>query len=234
MATKRMLIDEDFGQIVIRTRTTARNITLRTKPDGLYVTVPPYSSTSRVLSVVEKFRSQLLEKWEKKRPQAFGPDYQLMAPCFRLHLAPSSFSHFRLQMNDEEVCLLYPKDTDFSNEAVQQLIRNGIIRALKKVAANYLPPLLNVWADRFGLTYKRVKITGSKSRWGSCSSAKSINLSCYLMLLPSHLMDYVLLHELTHTLEMNHGPGFWDKLNRFTANQALALRKELRNYHTDF
>ena len=234
MATKRVLIDEDFGQVIIRTRSTARNITLRTKPDGLHVTVPPYSSTNRVMEVVEKFRSQLLEKWEKKRPKAFGPDYRLTAPCFRLYLAPSSLHHFRLQMNEEEVCLLYPEDTDFSNEAVQQLIRNGIIRALKKVAANFLPPLLQVWAERYGLAYKRVKITGSKGRWGSCSSAKSINLSCYLMLLPSHLMDYVLLHELTHTLEMNHGPAFWEKLNSFTANQALALRKELRNYHTDF
>ena len=232
MATKRVVLDEDFGRIIIRTRSNARNITLRTKPDGLHIIVPPYSSTSRVLSVVEKYRSQLLEKWEKKKPQAFGPDYQLVAPCFRLHLAPSKYPHFRIQMQEEEICLLYPEDTDFSSEITQQLIRKGIIRGLKMAATNYLPPLLAVWAERFGLSYNKVKITGSRSRWGSCSSAKSINLSCYLMLLPSHLMDYVLLHELTHTLEMNHGPGFWEKLNSFTANQAQALRKELRNYHT--
>ena len=50
------------------------------------------------------------------------------------------------------------------------------------------------------------------------------------MLLPAHLMDYVVLHELAHTREMNHGPRFWELLDRMTEGRALALRKELRAY----
>ena len=234
MATKRIVKDDDFGKIIIRTRSTARNITLRTKPDGLYITVPPYCNTSRIMAVVEQSRKQLLEHWEKQEPQVFGPDYQLNAPCFRLHLEPSELTYFCVKIDDGEVRLLYPKDTDFSSKTAHQLIKGGIIRALKMVASEFLPPLLDVWAERFDLTYKRVKISGSRGRWGSCSSAKSINLSCYLMLLPPHLMDYVILHELTHTLEMNHGPAFREKLNSFTGNQALALRKELSNFRIEF
>ena len=60
MATKRVIPDKDFGQIIIRTRTTARNISMRTKPDGLHVTVPPYSLTSRVLKAIEEFRPRLV------------------------------------------------------------------------------------------------------------------------------------------------------------------------------
>ena len=97
---------------------------------------------------------------------------------------------------------------------------------MKKSAGSYLPPLLEALAERYGFSYRKVKITGARSRWGSCSAAGTISLSCYLMLLPPHLMDYVLLHELSHTKEMNHGPAFWQVVERllpdfYTSRQQL-------------
>ena len=54
------------------------------------------------------------------------------------------------------------------------------------------------------------------------------------MLVPSHLIDYVILHELAHTREMNHGPHFWELLDSMTAGQALRLRGELRRFRPSF
>ena len=234
MATKRVTPDPDFGQIIIRTRITARNISMRTKPDGLHVTVPPRSLTTKILAVIEEYRPRLLMNWKKVVPQPMDWDFHLDAPCFRLHLEPSGLKCFTVKSNEEGITLFCPRNVDFSQVPVQELLRNAIIRALKKSAQTYLPLLLDELANRYGFSYKRVKITGSKSRWGSCSATGSINLSCYLMLLPPHLMDYVLLHELTHTREMNHGPQFWEILNDLTEGKARALRAELKNFRTDF
>ena len=234
MATKRVIPDQDFGQIIIRTRITARNISMRTNPDGLHVTVPPRCLTSRIMSVIEEYRPKLLEKWQKSVEQPLDLSFRIDAPCFRLHLEEGRFSRFTLRMNEEDITICCPPQTDFSQKAVQDLLRNAIIRALKKSAQAYLPPLLSELAEHYGFKYKKVKITGSKSRWGSCSATGSINLSCYLMLLPPHLMDYVLLHELTHTKEMNHGPQFWEILNDLTEGRAKTLRAELKNFRTSF
>ena len=234
MATKRVVSDKDFGQIIIRTRTTARNISMRTKPDGLHVTVPPRCLTSRIMAVIEEYRPKLLEKWQKSAEQPLDLNFRIDAPCFRLHLEEGRFSRFTLRINEEHITISCPPQTDFSQKPVQDLLRNAIVRALKKSAQTYLPPLLSELAEHYGFKYKKVKITGSKSRWGSCSATGSINLSCYLMLLPPHLMDYVLLHELTHTKEMNHGPKFWEILNDLTEGKAKTLRAELKNFRTSF
>ena len=234
MATKRVVPDKDFGQIIIRTRITARNISMRTKPDGLHVTVPPRCLTSRIMAVIEEYRPKLLEKWQKSAEQPLDLNFRIDAPCFRLHLEEGRFSRFTLRINEEDITICCPPRTDFAQKSVQDLLRNAIIRALKKSAQTYLPPLLSELAEHYGFKYKKVKITGSKSRWGSCSATGSINLSCYLMLLPPHLMDYVLLHELTHTKEMNHGPKFWEILDDLTEGRAKTLRAELKNFRTSF
>lgn len=99
---------------------------------------------------------------------------------------------------------------------------------LKRKALAWLPRRLEELAGKHGFVYTRVKISRSRGRWGSCSSKASINLSLFLMLLPEHLIDYVLLHELCHTREMNHGPRFWKLMDEVTAGKSGLLRRELK------
>ena len=235
MATKRVLPDKDFDRIIVRTHKLARNVTMRVKPDGLHVTVPPYSLSSKVLEVVEQYRQRLLEDWRKVSKKPIDLNFRIHTPCFRLWLEQGNFYLlFRTFLPRRESRLSVRGMWIFSLPEVQRLVRNAIIRAMKKNAQEYLPPLLSALSEQYHLPFKRVKITGSKGRWGSCSGTGSINLSCYLMLLPPHLMDYVLLHELSHTKEMNHGPRFWELLDSMTGGRARALRAELRRFNTDF
>lgn len=100
---------------------------------------------------------------------------------------------------------------------------------LRQQALIHLPTRLHNLAAKHGFVYHKVRISNSRGRWGSCSSKKSINLSLYLMTLPPHLIDYVLLHELCHTKEMNHGPAFWELMDSVTEGKAKELRLELRS-----
>lgn len=234
MASKRLVADNDFGQIIIHTRRGARNITMRVKPDGLHLTVPPRSLLKKVLEVLQPYRKQLLEQFEQIAPKPVDLSFRIHADCFHLSLASSKLKHFTIRREEEDMIIYCPENVDFKREDVQKLVRSAILRAMKKAAETYLPPLLSMWAERFGLTYRKVRITGARSRWGSCSAARTISLSCYLMLLPAKLMDYVILHELAHTKEMNHGPRFWELLDGMTEGKALLLRKELRAYRTSF
>lgn len=199
-----------------------------------WLPVPPYSLSSKVLEVVEQYRQRLLEDWRKVSKKPIDLNFRIHTPCFRLWLEQGNFTCFSVRFTEEGVKIICPRNVDFSLPEVQRLVRNAIIRAMKKNAQEYLPSLLSALSEQYHLPFKRVKITGSKGRWGSCSGTGSINLSCYLMLLPPHLMDYVLLHELSHTKEMNHGPRFWELLDSMTGGRARALRAELRRFNTDF
>ena len=105
------------------------------------------------------------------------------------------------------------------------------IEVLRTEAKKELPELVSLLAKKHGFTFQKLTIRNTASRWGSCSSLKHISLNLHLMRIPLYLREYVILHELCHTIEMNHGKCFWDLLNRCTEGKALLLRKELKAYH---
>ena len=82
-------------------------------------------------------------------------------------------------------------------------------RQLRAQAAEALPPQLRALAARHGLTVNRVTIRNQRSRWGSCSSRGHITLNFRLMLMPSDVREYILIHELMHLKQANHSIRFW-------------------------
>lgn len=83
------------------------------------------------------------------------------------------------------------------------------IHALADKALQVIPPRVRQLAARMGVTYGRITIRNQQGRWGSCSSMGNLNFNCLLMLAPAEVLDYVIVHELTHRKEMNHSPAFW-------------------------
>ncbi|MEO7158844.1 MAG: SprT family zinc-dependent metalloprotease [Vicinamibacterales bacterium] len=81
--------------------------------------------------------------------------------------------------------------------------------ALRQRAAKELPPQLLVLAAAHGVTVTRISIRNQRSRWGACSAKGSITLNWRLILVPDHVREYVMIHELMHRRELNHSKRFW-------------------------
>ncbi|MCF7801640.1 MAG: M48 family metallopeptidase [Candidatus Marinimicrobia bacterium] len=98
------------------------------------------------------------------------------------------------------------------------------------IAARTLSHQISVLAEKYHFRYNRITFRRQRTRWGSCSRENNISLNLKIDSLPTHLQDYILLHELVHTQVKNHGPKFWSTLNKVTANKARQLAIELRRY----
>lgn len=96
----------------------------------------------------------------------------------------------------------------------QKALRDVLAEVLREEAKILLPQKLSYFAGQYGFKFRKVTIKHNSSNWGSCSRAGNINLNLNLIRLPEPLCDYVLLHELCHLKEPNHGPRFHALLER--------------------
>lgn len=85
------------------------------------------------------------------------------------------------------------------------------------------------YASIYKFKYNRISVRNQKTRWGSCSRKGNLNFNYKIALLPEHLADYIIVHEVCHLGELNHSKRFWNLVARTLPNHQ-ALRSELRTY----
>ena len=89
------------------------------------------------------------------------------------------------------------------------------VEALKARARTELPGLIARWSERMGVAPTGFKVTTARKRYGSCSAKNSLCFSCFLMNCPAPAVELVVVHELCHIREKNHGPRFYALLERY-------------------
>lgn len=125
-----------------------------------------------------------------------------------------------------------PLETDIHSEDAQNTIRKACEKALLQAAAHLLPQRVRDLSIKHGIPYTSLVVKKLKSRWGACDTHNNLSLNCYLIQLDWALIDYVICHELAHTIEHNHSDDFWLIVERMQPNHR-ALRKELKTKPTD-
>ena len=106
----------------------------------------------------------------------------------------------------------------------------GEFQGLVAEAKEYLPARVQDLANVHKFKFINVKITSAQTRWGSCTFKNSINFSCFIMRLPSELIDFIIVHELCHTVHKNHGPKFHQLLDYCSDGKKKDFEKELKKY----
>lgn len=99
----------------------------------------------------------------------------------------------------------------------------------KNSALSLVRERLHFFNQHYGFRWKSISIKNATTRWGSCSRLKNLNFNYKIIYLPQELQDYLIVHELCHLQEMNHGRKFWNLVGQTIPDQ-LRKRRALRHY----
>lgn len=227
---------DGIGAVQFVRKRTVRRLSIRLRPfEPVRILAPASVSRGEALRFLEEKQEWVLRHRLKLRQleasrTLFAEDVPFRTRTHELSFRRASVEAPRARISAGTISVLLPHDEDLASEETQHVVRKVVERAYHIEATAYLPGRLSQLAARHGFKFGRVTIRNQQSRWGSCSSRNNINLNLHLIRLPDPLIDYVLLHELAHTVEKNHGPGFWKLLNQHTGGRARALDRELKQY----
>jgi predicted metal-dependent hydrolase len=201
---------------VVRESYRARRLTVRVFHTGrVEVVVPTRTSPSAVERFVERHRTWIERKREEARARAvpetpFPPPQIDLAACgekWRVHLSGVGR---RLRLTTKGNGLLSLEGDISDARAARHILRRWLVERASEVLA----PALDECARELGFTYKRVLIRRQRSRWGSCSTRGTISLNCCLLFQHPQVVRYLMIHELAHTVHMNHSRRFWQTVSR--------------------
>lgn len=223
------LTDDEFGLVKLTRSAKASHIRLRVGTDGtLRASMPKYAPVILVKRLLNNSRDEIREMLESHHSTSVFRDEMQIGKSHHLVTRPANSSTTSVRKHGLQIVVSLPEGIDIEHSSVQKKIRPVVIEALRKEAKGYLPRRLAFLAEKHGFSYQKVRFSHASGRWGSCSSAGTISLNIALMKLPFHLIDYVLLHELSHTVEMNHSSDFWDLVEKCDPDYK-AHRREIKD-----
>jgi len=162
-----------------------------------------------VKRLLKTSRPQLRALLEQQQTDTFEHGMQI-GKSHTLIVRETTLSRPTAQRHELQIIVSLPAGMPLSHPTASRMTRDAVIEALRIEAKAHLPKRLRYLAEKHEHSYEKVRFSHASGRWGSCSSNGTISLNIALMKLPFELIDYVLIHELCHTQQMNHSSDFWN------------------------
>jgi predicted metal-dependent hydrolase len=216
----------------------ARRLSVRVFPDArVEVVVPPRARPREIEQFITAHREWIDAKRahalaNRPAPEAFPPeliDFAVSGERWRLHIAGGR-GVVRVAEGGEPGAS--HRELRITGEAKPAAMRRALRAWLMRVARERLEPRVAALAADLGVRYSRVSIRRQRSRWGSCSVRGTISLNVCLLFQRAPVVDYLIVHELTHVKHMNHSPRFWDAVEAACADWRVLDRELLRGWRT--
>lgn len=218
---------EGIGEVNIFRRKGLKYLRISVNREGrVRLSIPWYVPQSAAIKYLETKKD-----WVKKhRRTGFTgwTDGQKLTSNYTLKVHSSDGTHVTHKIESPVFHIFVPDVLGL--EARQSAVNNRVKVFLKTEAEKELVPLLHDIAKKGDFKVTKVRVKNLKSRWGSCSHERAITLNASLVQLPSHLVEYVICHELAHTRHLNHGDEFWQEVTSMLSDYKKH-RRELRQYN---
>lgn len=203
---------------VWRRSSRAKRLQVRITPwQGVEVVIPRRTSNDRVSAFLDRHRAWIRETWQRIRQQI--PDIEEDLPRnLRLRACGENWQ-IRYRRRPGKQVRIASSDsrtlTVFYNGHDEAAVRRALRRWLAAKARNVLTRRVDRLCALTGLSYRKVQIRGQRSRWGSCSSNRTLSLNYKLLFLEPGLVRYLIVHELSHLRVLDHSKRFWNLVAQF-------------------
>lgn len=225
------ITDKEFGEIKLARSARASHVRIRVGTDGkLRASMPLYAPVMLVKRLINTSRPELRNMLNNHHSATIFTDLMPIGKSHSLIVRQAAGQECEVHHHGQQVIVSLPERASIEESRIQMLIRPVVIAALRKEAKSYLPRRLAYLAKKHGFSYQKVRFSHASGRWGSCSSNGTISLNIALMKLPFPLIDYVLLHELSHTEQMNHSSTFWELVEQ--CDPEYKTHRRLLKQHT--
>lgn len=174
---------------------------------------------------------QMDEKKHPPRPLRQGTVFPLIGKEHLFIVTPTPNKKAFVSLIDQHIKLHIPLsewDANTKSDLHHKHLRL-ILQFYQKQAVDYILSRVQYWSNQMNLFPKQVKFRSQKTRWGSCSSRQVINLNWRLIVFPPEIIDYVVIHELSHLKFMNHSKLFWQLVETHQPEYAFYRRRLKEN-----
>jgi len=220
----------EINKVLFYRNAKAKRYIIRIMPDqSIRVTIPKYGTEQEARQFLNDNIEKLHQKIDKNPLSIFEFNTNYQSKFYTIKIIETSLDN-NVDIINRNVIIRISKQFPSNTSNAQDYIAYILTQILRKEAKLYIPKKVMEYANIHHFKVNDIKINSARTRWGSCSGKNNLNFSLFLMQLPYELIDYVILHELAHTIHKNHSSDFYRLLNQLSKGQHQRLNKQLKQF----